>query len=261
LENNNIVSHGRICVLEDDNLHSQNHIDDQQSNTFSDPLMLDSMDVYKELRVRGYDYGPKFRGIQEIKTENFHKIYARIKWTGNWISFMDSILQMMSVVVPFRKLFVPVIITSLKCDPKLFFDAIEKYKQIIYDEIDPKPETDLEHITEQFESELVSNLKADTTTDEPNEMKKIMEPEIKQLEKFLDTGKEKFVSILPVSGNMHLKLAVTHGIELSNMVAFPISRMNSLQDVKCESYQFIPNEENDAIKTIYKKEITEYLQV
>jgi len=260
LENNNVSSFGHICVLEDDSLYSQNLIDDQQPNTNCDSLLLDSMDVYKELRVRGYDYGPKFRGIQEIKTENLHKIYGKIKWTGNWISFMDSILQMMSVSVPFRNIFVPVIITSLKCDPKVFLDAIEKNKQMIYDET----QQDMETRAEKFDNELVSDLKADTTTEEEQElieMKKMMEPEIKQFEELLDTGKEKFESILPVFGDMHLKLTVTHGIELSNIIGFPIPRMNSLQDVKCESYQFIPNEENDAINTIYKKEITEYLQV
>jgi len=264
LENNNIASFGRVRVLEDDTLHFQNLIRDQESNINNDSLMLDTYDVYKELRVRGYDYGPKFRGIQEIRNENLYKLYGNIKWTGNWISFMDSILQFMLIAIPFRNVFVPVIITSLRCDPKILFEAIEQNKQMIYDENNPEADIDSEVRAQQFDNELVNDINDDTQTIEQQElaeMKKIMEPQIKQFEELLGTGKEKFISILPVFGDIHMRLAVTRGIELNNVVAVPIPRMNTTQNLKCESYQFIPNEENDVIETTYKKEITEYLQV
>ncbi len=141
LENNNIASYGRIRVSEDDTLYSQNLINNKNKNDAFNGLTLDTNDVYKELRVRGYDYGPKFRGIQEIKYEKLNKVYGKIKWTGNWISFMDSMIQIMATVKPFRNIFVPIILTTLRCDPKVFFDAIEESKQMIYDENNPELET------------------------------------------------------------------------------------------------------------------------
>ncbi len=145
LENNNIASYGRIRVSEDDTLHSQNLIPNEEQNDVIDDLTLDTNDVYKELRVRGYDYGPKFRGIQEIKNENLNKVYGKIKWTGNLVSFMDSMIQIMATAIPFRNIFVPIIVTTLRCDPKVFFDAIEESKKMIYDENNPEPETKSEN--------------------------------------------------------------------------------------------------------------------
>jgi uncharacterized protein (UPF0335 family) len=264
LENNNITSYGRIRVSEDDTLHSQNLIHNNEKNDVFDDLTLDTNDVYKELRVRGYDYGQKFRGIQQIKYEKLNKIYGKIKWTGNWISFMDSMIQMMATAIPFRNIFVPIILTTLICDPKVFFNAIEESKQMIFDENNPEPETDLETRFEQFDNEVVKDLRSDIRKDEQeemDEMKKIMEPDIKQLGQLLDTGKEKFISILPVFADFHLKSIITCGIELNNLIAAPIPRKLISQEVKCESYQFIPNEENNAIEEMFKNDIMNYIQV
>ncbi len=267
LENNNIASYGRIRVSEDDTLHFQNLIQNKDENYVFDDLTLDTNDVYRELRVRGYDYGPKFRGIQQIKYENLNKIYGKIKWTGNLISFMDSMIQMMATAIPFRNVFVPIILTTLRCDPKVFFDAIEESKQMIYDENNPEPETDLEKRAEELDNEAVKTFRSDIGKEEQeemDEMKKIMEPEIKQFEQIFETGisgKEKFISILPVFADLHLKSIVTSGIELNNLIAAPIPRKLISQEVKCESYQFIPNEEINAIEEMFKNDIISYIQV
>ncbi len=100
--------------------------------------------------------------------------------------------------------------------------------------------------------------------EEMDEMKKIMEPEIKQIEQLFEagiSGKEKFISILPVFADLHQKSIVTPGIEFNNLDAVPIPRKLMTQEVKCESYQFIPNEENNAIEEMFKNDITSYIQV
>jgi type I site-specific restriction endonuclease len=267
LENNNITSYGRIRVSEDDTLHSQSLIQNIDINDVFDDLTLDTNDVYKQFRVRGYDYGPKFRGIQQVKYEKLNKIYGKIKWTGDWISFMDSVIQLMSIAMPFKNIFVPIILTTLRCDPKVFFDAIEESKQMIYDENNPGPETDLESRVEQFDKEVVKDLRSDIGKEEQeemDEMKKIMEPDIKQFEQLFETGmpgKEKFISILPVFADLHLKSIITCGIELNNVIAAPIPRKLISQEVKCESYQFIPNEENNAIEEMSKNDFISYIEV
>jgi hypothetical protein len=106
-------------------------------------------------------------------------------------------------------------------------------------------------------------LKSDVTKEEleeMDEMKKLMEPEIKQFEQILDR-KEKFISILPVFADLHLKSIFTCGIEMINLHAAPIPRKLMTQEVKCESYQFIPNEENNAIEEMFKNDIISYIQV
>jgi hypothetical protein len=174
---------------------------------------------------------------------------------------MDAILHIGAVAVNFRNIFIPVIITSLRCDPKVLFEAIEESKQLIYDK-NNEPEIDIENLVN--DKELINDIKLDTAKSEEEdlaEMKKLMEPEIKQMEELLDTGKEKFMSILPVFIDMNLKQTVTRGIEVNGIISAPIARVNTDQDVACESYQFIPNEENIAIETEFKKQVTEYLQV
>ncbi len=96
---------------------------------------------------------------------------------------------------------------------------------------------------------------------EMDEIEKVMEPEIKQFEQLLDPEKEKFISILPVFANLHLKSIVTRGIEVNNLIGAPIPRKLMTQEVKCESYQFIPNEENNAIEEMFKNDIISYIQV
>lgn len=53
-------------------------------------LPLTSSDIYKELRLRGYDYGPTFQGILSASNvgEDGHLL-----WNGQWVSFLDTLLQ------------------------------------------------------------------------------------------------------------------------------------------------------------------------
>ncbi len=59
-----------------------------------------------------------------------------------------------------------------------------------------------------------------------------MEPQIKQFEQLLDPEKEKFISILPVFADLHLKSIVTCGIEVNNLIAAPIPHKLMTQEVK-----------------------------
>ena len=66
LENGSIAASGNIRVLEDPvHKFSSPATSDVTNGVMGTPDMLDmnSDDVYKELRLRGYDYGPTFQGI------------------------------------------------------------------------------------------------------------------------------------------------------------------------------------------------------
>jgi len=73
-ENDSVVASGRISLLSEAGTS-----DDEECPTpvlDSGPLPLNSDDIYKELRLRGYDYGPTFRGILSADgTGNFSSVY------------------------------------------------------------------------------------------------------------------------------------------------------------------------------------------
>ncbi|EFN66134.1 Fatty acid synthase [Camponotus floridanus] len=83
--------------------------DEKICNTFidrndNDKEEMNIKDIYKELKLRGYQYTNEFRGLRSasITGKNGH-----IAWTDNWVTFMDNILQMMILGQDSRSLFVP----------------------------------------------------------------------------------------------------------------------------------------------------------
>ncbi|KAJ8958013.1 hypothetical protein NQ318_002015, partial [Aromia moschata] len=71
---------------------------------------LQSKDIYKEFRLRGYNYSGAFKGIQEY---HFETSKGLINWEGNWVVFLDSILQTKFVHMDTRQLHVPISINRL----------------------------------------------------------------------------------------------------------------------------------------------------
>ena len=112
--NNTVVSTGYLKPLENRN---ELTVEDKVLSK-SDKLFLTGNDVYKEFRVRGYDYGPSFQGITRLSADGCE---AQVKWTGNLISYMDSIMQMVLLDEFKRFLRVPNRIESLKMDPKTLY--------------------------------------------------------------------------------------------------------------------------------------------
>ena len=88
-------------------------------------LVLTSKEIYRELRVRGYDYGPSFQGITEGCSDGS---IGQIKWLGHWTSFTDSMFQMAILGKSRRALYVPTFIEFLKCDIKKFMTEIQSNK-------------------------------------------------------------------------------------------------------------------------------------
>jgi fatty acid synthase len=74
---------------------------------------LSGEDFYKELRLRGYEYGPAFQSIDQI---GFDGSWAEVSWRGNWVTFLDAVLQT-GVLDGDRKLFLPISIDHLTIDP------------------------------------------------------------------------------------------------------------------------------------------------
>jgi hypothetical protein len=236
-------------------LRFQNLIYDEESDKKEfESITLDTNDIYKELRTFGYDYGPMFRGIKDLRVEESKRVYGNITWNTNMITFMDALLQTQAITLPFKRTFVPVMISSLRCDPKKFFEAIDEFKQALH------KDNDNENIKEYIKEVEQLNL---INIDNNENLKELHEVVEKKIQMFETVGNSdvKYSSSLPFFADTSLKLIVTHGIEVNGLLAVPIPRKTNISDLELESYRFIPNEENDAIEEIDKKEITEYIEV
>lgn len=139
---------GQVNLLEEANLSSFHHqISQAAAHKRENPeVKLTASEVYKELRLRGYDYGRSFQGILEssqagkihlgllsvLPSITFVPIVfwcppgdeGRLQWTGNWVTFLDTMLQMLVVGLPGRSLRLPTRIRSLCLDPALHLQKV-----------------------------------------------------------------------------------------------------------------------------------------
>lgn len=91
-------------------------------------LMLDRSDVYKELRLRGYDYGGLFRGI--TKTDSKANA-GELEWVNNWVSFMDTMLQFSIMGKDLRELYLPTRIERVVLNPQKHLSLLEETKDYV----------------------------------------------------------------------------------------------------------------------------------
>ena len=122
-EGGSIVASGRVFVPEDPVLKLGHIVEDHKLPNAEHVLVLTQKDIYKELRVRGYDYGSSFQGLQQA-TDDGRK--GTVKWTGSWISFADAMLQLSILSKCQRGLFLPVRFQAVRCDPRILLRAVEE---------------------------------------------------------------------------------------------------------------------------------------
>ncbi|XP_014291398.1 fatty acid synthase [Halyomorpha halys] len=75
---------------------------------------LQPNDIYKELRLRGYDYKDMFRGL--IKSDGLGNV-GELEWKENWVSFVDTMLQFSLIKRKSRELYVPTRCQRVIIDP------------------------------------------------------------------------------------------------------------------------------------------------
>ncbi|XP_077275953.1 fatty acid synthase-like [Temnothorax americanus] len=77
---------------------------------------MTARDIYKELRLRGYQYNGWFRGLHSASISGNK---GHIVWKTNWVTFMDAMLQMCIIGNDTKDLYVPTSIQKLVINPKL----------------------------------------------------------------------------------------------------------------------------------------------
>uniref|UniRef100_A0A915JNR6 Polyketide synthase dehydratase domain-containing protein n=1 Tax=Romanomermis culicivorax TaxID=13658 RepID=A0A915JNR6_ROMCU len=80
----------------------------------TDRFAMTGAEVYKELRLRGYDYGPHFRSIQKA-SEDCRR--TEIAWSDNFVPYIDALLQAYLISEKGDSLHLPVRLRYLAIDP------------------------------------------------------------------------------------------------------------------------------------------------
>lgn len=85
--------------------------------------VMTTKDIYKELRLRGYQYSGIFRSL---KSASVSGTKGHIAWMSNWVTFLDNMLQIMILGMDTRDLYIPTKIQKIVIDTKLHQQEIRK---------------------------------------------------------------------------------------------------------------------------------------
>lgn len=87
----------------------------------TEDMNLQQRDVYKELRLRGYQYGGIFQGILNADLKG---TLGSLQWRDNWVSFIDTMLQFSLVGAKQRGLMLPTRIRKVTVDPAVLLSHV-----------------------------------------------------------------------------------------------------------------------------------------
>lgn len=121
-EGGSVAVSGKISVPEDIAKETLD-LNAPEFKTEKDILNLTTSDIYKELRLRGYDYEGIFRGIKS--SDNFGHS-GKLNWDNNWISFIDTMLQFSILGQNTRELYLPTRLHKAIINPKLHMQLASK---------------------------------------------------------------------------------------------------------------------------------------
>ena len=199
---------GKIKTLDRDCLRLQNLMNDDENEL---EYYLSSKDIYKDLKLCGYDYGKHFQKLKYLRTNDFNTIRGQIEWSGNWITIVDSLLQTSIIAQPYRKLRVPTMIKYLRCNPKTMSKAIKMNRS----GLDSEPD----HF----------------------KLGNCLQP--KYLNDQLKEEYDMFISVLPFHIDTKLNVLISPGIEIEGLQFKPINTLKEKQRLKLESYKFVANQD------------------
>ncbi|XP_050030055.2 fatty acid synthase-like [Dermacentor andersoni] len=113
-ESRAVVAKGRVRMAEE----SKTVLLKEPPGTSGETIAydMDSVDVYKELRLRGYQFHGAFRGVLEACSQ---KPCAKLKWEENWVTFMDALCHVSFLWNQLRTFDVHVSMQSCRIDPKV----------------------------------------------------------------------------------------------------------------------------------------------
>ncbi|XP_023311097.1 fatty acid synthase-like [Anoplophora glabripennis] len=118
-EGGTTVAAGTISFLPDS--EAEIWTDDASPDLARPDLWWNQKDVYKEWRLRGYNFSGKFRSIEKYE---FDTSRAYAKWQENWFALIDNMLILKVLQSENRALQVPIFISELKISAKSHLELI-----------------------------------------------------------------------------------------------------------------------------------------
>ncbi|CAF0706992.1 unnamed protein product [Brachionus calyciflorus] len=115
-ESNNLIVSGQVKIL-DENVLTDEKEQRECLEILQDKERVNLMlkeDIYKELRLRGYEYKDEFQPIEKSDLTGTNGL---LKWNNKWVPYLDAMLQM-NVLGKKRGLLLPTRIRTIKIDPK-----------------------------------------------------------------------------------------------------------------------------------------------
>ncbi|XP_011880252.1 PREDICTED: fatty acid synthase-like, partial [Vollenhovia emeryi] len=91
--------------------------------TSKEILPLNTNDIYKELRLRGYVYRDVFRGIKSCDN---YGIAGELYWFNQWAPYINSMLQLTVVSTIHKLMYIPSRLEYVAIDPVLHKRLVEK---------------------------------------------------------------------------------------------------------------------------------------
>ncbi|XP_032690865.1 fatty acid synthase-like [Odontomachus brunneus] len=120
IEGDNVIVTGRVHVpleLDKDNVSI-----DYLPKDDDEEEVIQTRDIYKELKLRGYQYAGLFRCLKSLSVSASR---GHIAWMNDWVAFMDNMLQIKILEKDTRSLYVPTGIEKLVIDPKLHMQYLK----------------------------------------------------------------------------------------------------------------------------------------
>lgn len=121
IEGSSAVVTGRVRVCSDPS-KERLQVDYLSQDDDSEEVMT-TRDIYKELKLRGYQYTDLFQGLRSSSTTGKR---GHIAWSNNWVAFMDNMLQMQILRTNTRDLYIPTGIRKLVIDPSFHAQHVQK---------------------------------------------------------------------------------------------------------------------------------------
>uniref|UniRef100_A0A914S4R3 Fatty acid synthase n=1 Tax=Parascaris equorum TaxID=6256 RepID=A0A914S4R3_PAREQ len=130
-----ITKPSNIRIAEEGAPFYYNDFEGIETSQLAERIELDTEDAYKEFLLRGYEYGQAFRyansAVRRITSRGIYRTCnsgerGMLYWTGNWITFLDSLLQTALLAERAYSLRLPTRVRYIRIDPVKHLEHIQE---------------------------------------------------------------------------------------------------------------------------------------
>ena len=121
--NNKVVASGRIYLPKDSSIIGWQEYYQSAWQAKARTEFLEQNEIYKEFKIRGYEYTDVFQGIYKSTVDGFS---GELFWNSKWLAFFDAMIQ--TYMFGKSGLQWPTYIYSVRVDPRVHAKYIRKFE-------------------------------------------------------------------------------------------------------------------------------------